>query len=524
MKKLRNLILIMIFTFIGIINISAEEKYSIKLDIKTGTIESSLSMSLEGIDMEDAIDNKIYYFIKFANEGDEKPVLSKNPLFDNKVDFSATEYNIINIYYDSDTNKYTNEILVLEDWFLLKGYEKAYVIKCEDLFTCETSNQIDIKKPELPELSQRYQIFLYTNVDNEAEKNTISVLNSFPYYGTAGSHELNVKIGLINDQDLLNKLNNKEQGSLEILKKYAKNADGKVFTKKDIAFYNININNFEIVDGKSYYIYTYYTNKDGIYRDLDDIAIAVGKNSTLINDVEWNKTNKKTNLWDTYVDRYTKFMNLYDINVGTNFEIKHTNNALKLTYKYLDSLNYIDFKYADNILEFLPIEEPKFAYIDFYPILSNVSALAELYNYDIDLLKLWFDQDIEFDLEKDGIEFSTEPIVEKIEGVEVEYDKITAFKLDIRGLKTFEEWVESGADISKLKLSPKEEDGDGFLDFDKENQDLIETPKEDNKSNEITKNPSTGINLGYGILGFILFISIVGYIIIKKQSKFPKYN
>jgi len=38
------------------------------------------------------------------------------------------------------------------------------------------------------------------------------------------------------------------------------------------------------------------------------------------------------------------------------------------------------------------------------------------------------------------------------------------------------------------------------------------------------ENVSTGINLGFGILTLIIIISGIGYFLIRKQSKFPKYN
>ena len=38
------------------------------------------------------------------------------------------------------------------------------------------------------------------------------------------------------------------------------------------------------------------------------------------------------------------------------------------------------------------------------------------------------------------------------------------------------------------------------------------------------KNVSTGVNLGYGVFALIILISGIGYFLIRKQSKFPKYN
>lgn len=93
--------------------------------------------------------------------------------------------------------------------------------------------------------------------------------------GETGSHELNVKIGLIKDNNLLKILFKSEAGSLGKLLEYAKTNDGKIIKNKDIEFNYINIGNFDVMDGAYYYMYTYYTNEDGLYRNLDDIKIIV---------------------------------------------------------------------------------------------------------------------------------------------------------------------------------------------------------------------------------------------------------
>ena len=85
-----------------------------------------------------------------------------------------------------------------------------------------------------------------------------------------------------------------------------------------------------------------------------------------------------------------------------------------------------------------------------------------------------------------------------------------------------------------------DENGDGTYTayLEKIGNDISEEPKEDSKedqkdtskeesnddSKEEIKNPSTGINFGYTILIFVVAMCLIGYFIIRKQSRFPKHN
>lgn len=60
----------------------------------------------------------------------------------------------------------------------------------------------------------------------------------------------------------------------------------------------------------------------------------------------------------------------------------------------------------------------------------------------------------------------------------------------------------------------------------KEEKEEIKTEnkKEENTSKDKVENPKTGMNLGFGILILVILMGGIGYFLIRKQSKFPKHN
>lgn len=491
MKKLRNLFIIMIFAFIGIVNVNAEEQYSIKVDAKTGSAGSILTMTLEGIDFESALQNDVEYLVKFVNEVADKPIITENPyLITEAVGNTPNKYNQVNVYQKEDTGLPVANINITDDWYLLKGYELAYIIKCPYGEECSVSDTpVEVKKPALPQLTQRYHNYLFGSSQNGEEfddENTLSVFPYFPYGEEIGSHEINVKIGLINDETLLKKLAKNETGSLEKLMEYAKTANGTVITESDSNFYNKSIGDFKVQNGAYYYMYTYYTNTDGVYRNLDDIAVVMGESGMLVNDVDWSKYNIKDELWEKFVEKYknTEVLDLFNENY--NFEVQSTDNSLKVAYSNNEGINgETNFSYENGILTYIPSEDESVKFLESLLVANSLQAIVDLYGYDVEKIDAWVEQDRKFTLAADGIEF--EKVTKKdVDGNStLEYDVFNSFKMDIRGLKSFET---------------------------------------ENKPEELKKNPSTATNLGYGILITILVTGILGYIYIKKQSKFPKHN
>lgn len=485
MKKLRNLIIIMILTFIGIINVNAEENYKINVFAETGYFGADLRMTLEGFDKKAAIENGDLYYAKFVNEDDEKPALED-------IDFlgepGLSNFNYITVAYDSENDGYFSFIEVTHDWYMIEGYTKVYIIK-KNRYNDEykiIDEPIILEKPELPELSERYEVYLDWNSESTKYKNTLSVHPQYPNVDDIGSHELNVKFGIIKDENLLKKLANKERDSLEELMKYAKTTEGKTYTHKDYEFSFTDAIDFEVVNGAYYYAYTYYTNTDGVYRNLEDVTVVMGKYDRLVNDVDWSRYNLKDKLLEKFVEKYKKtgVLDLFDETY--NFEIQPSDTSLRIVYSNNEGISgETNFDYVGGILTYIPSKDESTKFIESLLVANTVQAVVDLYGYDVEKIDSWINQDRKFTLADDGIEFEKVSKKEVDGNSTLEYDVFNSFRMDIRGFKSFET---------------------------------------ENKPEELKKNPSTATNLGYGILITILVTGILGYIYIKKQSKFPKHN
>ena len=282
-KKLLLIVFSIFFMFVGIYNVSAEEvtdinDFTIDVDAQTGNAGSGINIYVNGV-----LEENIMYYLKFINKNDSKPDLPSN---DNDVNDSSDNINDWKaILHYSDTNK--NEVSIKDDWFLLNGYEYAYILKC-DINTCQMSDEpIEVEKPKLPNLGERYHVF-YFSEDESNPVPKISVFPYFPYFGSNGNHMINIKIGVINDKNLLRSVYKKDADALEKLLEYAKTNDGKIISNKDVDFNDIVVNDFNVTNGLYYFVYTTYDNNNGLYRDLSDIALVQAKNGYLVTDVDWD--------------------------------------------------------------------------------------------------------------------------------------------------------------------------------------------------------------------------------------------
>lgn len=509
MKKFKKIVLSFILIFVCalgfLFNVLAEEqnneekKYGIIVNATTGNAGSYLEMKLTGINEKEAQENYYSYFVRFVSEGDEKPNLTTNP-YDSVegVNKGFDSYLSVSIYKAQDTEEYVNKLNVDYDWYMLNGYDKAYIVECDVDENCiMTDKPISVERPDLPKLTQRYQNFLFSQDD----QNSLSIFPFFPKIGTTGSHEINIKIGLIKDEDLLRKIANEETGSLEELMEYAKTNDGVIFKKNDNVSEDIDIGNFEVINGSYYYMYTYYTNTDGLYRNLDDITVAMGEADMLVNDVDWSSYLSNDELWELFVEKYksTELVKFFEENKLT-FEITYTDDSLKVVHSDDTNSWTTNFTYKDGILTYIPSNDKTSMMVEGIWVSNAIYALSDLYGYDIEKVNEWGRENTnnKLTLEKDGIEFELMTIKEEINspGVtgNIKVETYSSFKLDIsKGLKKFNE-------------SKKD--------------DVKEEPKTEQKVN----NPNTGIHLGFGILILIIIISGIGYFLIRKQSRFPKHN
>lgn len=275
-KKLLSLLFTSLL-FVGVSTVKAStdiNDWTVTVEAQTGTAGASVYITIDG-DFEEGYS----YYAKFVNEGDEKPITKKDIVTNPENTSNVGEYN----YIFADEKK----IHVQSDWYLYKGYDYVYFLKCENAVLdgeCEISEKpVKAPRPELPELDQRYDITYYQN------DFSIKLYPFFPYLNINDNMEKTfiLKVGLIEDKELLYSLYKKQSGSLEKLLKYAEEDDSKNYEVKESEQSNYVIDNLKIVDGEYYYIYTTIKDKNDEYRDLRGVAISMANEKFLSNDVKW---------------------------------------------------------------------------------------------------------------------------------------------------------------------------------------------------------------------------------------------
>lgn len=264
----------------------------------TFEVSASLELKLNGIEKEDNTDVYVY-----LSDGEEPPVTqTKNGC--EYLDTSEKDYTKFKSIYNS-------KVTVADDWYLLKGYTKAYIVKwsydkVNGGYYCEVLNPVTVEKPAIPALGNRYQFYLFSGNDSVDYNQTLSTFPLFPYSGEKGSHQLITKIGIINDKNLLKKLSKGESDALQTLLDYAKNNEGTSFKYADEHYYQNDIGTFQVQNGVYYYVYTSYDNTDGLYRDFDDVTVVMGENGMLVNDVKWEASDNDNSNNNEYVDTPTE--------------------------------------------------------------------------------------------------------------------------------------------------------------------------------------------------------------------------
>lgn len=461
-----------------------KENYKIEVSVdKIGTVSADLRMIIDGL-----VDGDAVYYVKFVNNVTEKPDLSKIEEELQNVGRKIENYHsIANVTYNE---KRVQEILIDDDWYMLDGYTTAYVVKkkynsSEMKYEYNVSEPITVEKPKLPSLTQRYETYLFSN-SADGSDDYLAVFNLFPFDGETGSHEINVKIGMINDSQLLKRISKNEAGSFESLMSYAKTNDGTVFTaSKNESSYNIDIDEFKVVNGAYYYIYTYYKNTDGLYRNLDDITIAMGKHDYLVNEIKWNFEETE---WEKFIKA---FKNHDEVKAYTDEEISFYNDESKfiITLNEDNSTFKTEFNYKNGIVSYVfdesKTEEDKLMDTFFNSIALDV--FAKKFGYKLEDLSTYMQKNPNLKVDENGIEceIGSLYIDEKTENsslkINSEYFKKLSFNW-LNGVKSFE-----------------------------------------NSSNTV-ENPKTGINIQYGVLTLLAILTGAVYLLIRKYSKFPKHN
>lgn len=186
--------------------------------------------------------------------------------------------------------------LIYNEWFMLKGYQNAYVVKrtSEGIsnYKCEyTKNPIVIEKPALNAIGTKYSFFLFgkgrETINGPTEKASLSVFQHYPDIKVSEKLDIAqdakryVKVGIVNDSDLIYKLTRNKPGALEELMEYAKDNDGIEWSISNGVEADPGINeDFSAEDGKYYFMYVYY--KDSAYREeLNDVMFTYAEDHSL---------------------------------------------------------------------------------------------------------------------------------------------------------------------------------------------------------------------------------------------------
>lgn len=264
---------------------------SIEHNIKSeGTFTANLELNIF-----DDFDSKFSYFVKFVNETSKPTDIPDNKNSVETSNSDITKWKSIGLRTD-----YKSGVIYIEDdWYMLEGYEKAFLLKCNST-SCEVSDDfIKITKKDLPKLGKRYRY----NLADGTKQSTIWLNPLFPYHGSNGTHKISIKVGRITDNKLLYSLYKNEVNSLSDLIKYAKNNNGTTLSYLDTEFGSPkDITGINVVDGAYYYIMINYDNQNGLYRDLSDISVAMGKSIYLTSDVTYNFTDENISVSDADKD------------------------------------------------------------------------------------------------------------------------------------------------------------------------------------------------------------------------------
>ena len=301
MKKIFKYLLLCFSFAVGVNFVSADseyvtytssDNYQIDIEEDIGNAGSSVYVYLNGSNGKIELEDNIEYYAYFVNSENEKLPNMIGDRGDCNIE-SSRQLNNFNSVLALKDNENDAQILVTEDWYLAAGYDYIYIIKqtynrSDYKYYCEaTEEPIQVGKPSLPTIENRYHVFVFGDEDQ-----TLSVFPYFPYDGSEtnryGEAKMITKIGMINDDNVLNKFRTGASDSYSSLLEYAKNADGKTWTYYDYDKYNMSLDGFDVINGAYYYIYTTYTDSDGLYRNLDGVSLVMGEHDMLVNDIVWD--------------------------------------------------------------------------------------------------------------------------------------------------------------------------------------------------------------------------------------------
>lgn len=275
-------------------NISSEivQSRSYKIDMvyeesTDGSGVPKLEYILSNTEKDDGAVEKSYYIILIKTSTSSKPDLNS---------YLSCEGSKCGFKTSSQVGKLNsvngNGVINLDkDFFLVDGYEYAYVV-CMRRYSnnsykvTTTDSPLSMKKPNMPE----------TKFSINAGTNSITVIATIPHdylkgsNGT-GNHTIVTKLGKVTDDTLISKL--KKEGSKNpystLIDYVKKDENGKEWNQVDTDTSYLSYGEYEIDNGSLYYIYSYYSDSGSVYRNTEQMVLAVGKDGTLALDFDWDK-------------------------------------------------------------------------------------------------------------------------------------------------------------------------------------------------------------------------------------------
>ena len=289
-------------------------------------------------------------------------------------------------------------------------------------------------------------------------------------------------------------------------------------------------------------------------------------------------------LWNSFVEKFktTELVSLYD-DTEIGLEITSTENSLSIVLTEGEQTFTTKFTYENGILKYdSETKSDEMIFADSIWQMNAIYALSQLKGYNINRVSKWLEEheDKVLTLENDGIKYTSKDFNYEDETemgtTTIESIILTSLELDIEnGLKSYNEekisiyeFIFGENQTYKFKETKElkfEIDGE-YSEFDKVyiNDKLLEAEKytvsEGDESTIIVlkqsyldslnngthtikvvykdaeyaqttfvvektvKNPTTGIVFKYGLFILIGLISGISYLLIRKQSKFPKHN
>lgn len=276
MKRKLNYVLLFLLTIALLpLGVKAEETYSIEMKMLKG--ESShfynLDAKLKGMTGEDS------YYVKFVNKGDAKPT---DGTYENLIQNSNTSVSDITKWKSVATD---GDIAIDDDYYLLAGYDYAYVAKCTTSSnTCTVSDgAIQVANQDTLSFGDRYSWRVVSGYDKTRGKltdgNYIYLQAYFPRDGKNGDHKVAMKVGKVTDQTVINKIAKKEADATEKLLAYAKKASDKSYVDdyKGQSGYNHSIDDLNPDFNAYYYFYVTFTDANNLYRTTGIEDVYFGK-------------------------------------------------------------------------------------------------------------------------------------------------------------------------------------------------------------------------------------------------------